>query len=398
MPCNEETEVLAPVLGPHVRAGDDPRTLMFLHGYGESADLASMSTVDLKKALAGKGHKLLPPVDAPLPLKSTEDLKWIPDEEYRAMCESGDLTAYAWYPFLAKGNEGGHRKEGVKDFEYRSTKEDQMKAAKVVVDAIDKLGGVDGIIGFSQGGELAYLVLEYLAGEDVPKYDWAKRLEFVATFGSEDPFLQRGGEKLKKVHAAKVFICYGEHDKDAEVDAVTAKKSLHNAGAIKAMTYRVMGLDHHMPKLSTDDGRGAYDAMIALMVRDRFCIYSENASAGANYGDFTPPEIGKKMAIEKAKTSGPRVLDELMADPTTSKFTWEIPPEAPPGWGMGRGEEWLIENCGLYRPMHPKWRELNPEKAKEVDEENRKLEAEREAAIKAEERRTGKKITSQGYK
>lgn len=61
------------------------------------------------------------------------------------------------------------------------------------------------------------------------------------------------------------------------------------------------------------------------------------------------------------KKTGHRAIDDLMNDPNTKMFTWEIPPEAPDGWGIGKGEEYLIKNCGLYRPDHPAWKELHPE-------------------------------------
>ena len=52
-----------------------------------------------------------------------------------------------------------------------------------------------------------------------------------------------------------------------------------------------------------------------------------------------------------------------MNDPNVPKFTWEIPPEAPPGWGLGdgSGENYLVEHCGLYRPENPIWQRLHPE-------------------------------------
>ena len=47
------------------------------------------------------------------------------------------------------------------------------------------------------------------------------------------------------------------------------------------------------------------------------------------------------------------------------KFKWEIPADAPAGWGQGyeKGEEYLIEHCGLCRPEHPLWQKLHPEGA-----------------------------------
>ena len=58
-----------------------------------------------------------------------------------------------------------------------------------------------------------------------------------------------------------------------------------------------------------------------------------------------------------------RAVEELLNHPKTVKSTWEIPPEAPPGWGQGKemGENYLIEHCGLFRPENPLWHKVHPE-------------------------------------
>ena len=131
------------------------KKVLFLHGFGESSLLAGMSTMDLKDVLKGGGYELLPTPDGFQKLQSASECEPITDVRYRKMVQAGDLDAFSWYP-LVKGLDGGHRTKG-KDFQHRAAQSDVTEAVTKLVDYITKLGGVDAIAGFSQGGELAYL-------------------------------------------------------------------------------------------------------------------------------------------------------------------------------------------------------------------------------------------------
>ena len=323
------------------------KKVLYLHGFGESELVAGMAAKDLKDTLTTAGYELLKVPDGFIPLKSKEECAPIVDPEYRKMVEAGDLEAFAWYPFV-KGDTGGHRKPPFEDFEFRTTAPAREEAVKKLVALIDKLGGVDAIVGFSQGGELAYLLCEYLGRPGV-SVKWSGRLKFIATFGSEDSFNQRGEAPAVLKQDTTFFIGYGEFDKDAVHDSQTAKTSLEKVGARKVVAHEIKGLDHHMPKKDAA-GTAAYKLMVEEMASafKPATVAPVAKKEGENYVD-------EKGILRFPDGRSVRALDDMMLDPNVPKFTWEIPPEAPPGWGIGKGEEWLIENCDLYRPEHPAW-------------------------------------------
>jgi hypothetical protein len=138
--------------------------VLFLHGYGESSMMSGMSTAALQKALkaANPGVEMLPVPDGYHKLKTDADLEPIEDEDYKKMCQDGELDAFAWFPLRdgRDSRDGGHRSKPARDFEFRSDSADVAAAVKKLCGDIDKMGGVDGVMGFSQGGELAYLLAE----------------------------------------------------------------------------------------------------------------------------------------------------------------------------------------------------------------------------------------------
>ena len=250
-----------------------------------------MSTAALKKSLKQVGAELLPVFDGYHKLKSPTDFLPIVDEDYRALCASGDLDAFCWYalkdPKLGIGS-GGSRAPPAKDFGFRADPAGMKDAVKKLCAWIDKKGGVDAICGFSQGGELAYLIAEGMASLAT-----RDKLKFIATFGSEDVYLQRGKapECVLPPHL-RFFICYGDGDDDAVVDSQTAKKTLEAAGASMAVTYMVKGLDHHMPK----EGDAAYKAMLN---------HFADAKLGVDVADEHKPKALASAAPSPAPSPSP---------------------------------------------------------------------------------------------
>jgi len=346
--------------------------VLFLHGFGESSLLAGMSTNDLKEVLKGAGHELLDAPNGWYSLKDAAASKYIADVEYRQMVMDGDLDAFSWIQ-IQDSKEGGHRRAGFKDFDGRPSQADTEVSVTKLVDFITKIGGVDAIIGFSQGGELAYYLCEHLGKPDV-KVPWADQLKFVGTFGSEDPFNKRGSEPVAMKNDVIFYISFGSKDVDAVHDSATCKASLDKAGARSVVINQVEGLDHHMPKNSDANGKIAYDKMLAEIAKAQKPFTPkptavaaapaavEPAATGAAVPDISDAPV-ERFGREKVFSFTNRAIDDLMNDPNTKMFTWEVPPEAPPGWGRGyeHGETYLVENCGLYRPDHPKWKELHPE-------------------------------------
>ena len=119
--------------------------VLFLHGFGESQLIASMAAHGLQEAVESAGHEFLPIPDGFLQLSGAAAVEPIVDAEYKKMVQSGELTAYAWYP-LVKGLTGGHRDPSCKDFDFRATPESQANAVAHTLKALrwsptDALGG-----------------------------------------------------------------------------------------------------------------------------------------------------------------------------------------------------------------------------------------------------------------
>jgi len=268
--------------------------VLFLHGFGESPMVAEVSADPLKSALEGGGAKFLPIPAGFKKLSTPDEMAAIGDPEYRQTCMDGALDAYAWYP-LVKGNEGGHRAPPAEDFAFRASPADTAEAVKQLKAMIEKANGVDAIMGFSQGGEMCYYMAEAL---DTLLPDHKKQLKFVATFGSEDSFLQRGKEPTSISSQLHFFICYGDGDADAVADSQTAAASLKKAGAGGVTTHKVAGLGHAMPK-----DAAVYKAMV-------------DAFKGAL--SAKPPEPEKPKAVP---------------------MPMKLPPK-PPGWGSAHFRPW----------------------------------------------------------
>ena len=266
---------------------------LFLHGFGESSLVASMSAEALGNFVKSKGARPLlvfiisrspfllfhlltlraphatltrclllcltgvtldASMDGFIHLKTAEDMLAIHDEEYKQLCQAGDLDAYCWYRLEKNRTEGGHRAAGFEDFGFRGSPSSIADAVDLLIKHIDKLGDVEALVGFSQGGELAYLVAEQFSRLSAKSQ---QQLCFVGTFGSEDSFNKRGSSPSPLPANLRFLICFGDGDPDAVHDSATTAKALTAAGAAYVKTLQVKGLDHHMPK----EGDGAYTVL-----------------------------------------------------------------------------------------------------------------------------------------
>jgi len=119
---------------------------------------------------------------------------------------------------------------------------------------IESIGGVDGLVGFSQGGELAYLLLESMSRLN---HTCQNKLKFIATFGSEDTFKNHGKKCPKLPPKLHFFVCYGDQDDDAVHDGPTTAKALKDAGG-NVTVKKITGHGHNMPK-----DKAVYKEMLA---------------------------------------------------------------------------------------------------------------------------------------
>ena len=286
--------------------------VLFLHGYGESTMTAEVSTRTLKQELSKKAVELLPLHNGSAQLSAGHEMVAIADPEYRAACESGAIEAYGWYILSPEQPARGHRAEPAKDFGYWATAYGQNAAIRALSKKIDAAGGVDGVIGFSQGGELAMLLAESLAESTSELSDASrKRLCFIATFGSEDPFTQRGEPPAAPLASGlHAFLSTGSDDVDGCADIVTAAAHLRTAGAALVETAQVAGLGHAMP-----EAEEPYAPMVALL--EKAIAARDEAAAAA----FQSEQSSKAEAAEQQK-----------APPATQPPM----PTKPEGWGEVR--------------------------------------------------------------
>ena len=245
-------------------------------------------------------------MDGFIHLKTAEDMVAIHDEEYKQMCQAGDLDAYCWYSLDKHRTDGGHRAAGVKDFSFRSSPSSIADAVEKLIKHIDKLGDVEALVGFSQGGELAYLMAEHFGKLSVKSQ---QQLCFIGTFGSEDSFTKRGSPPASLPHNLRFFICFGDGDEDAVHDSATTEKALAAAGAAYVKTLQVKGLDHHMPK----EGDGAYTVL--------WQIFSDAKAAKPIPGASRPSPSAPAPAPKPAATPTPTPAATGAADATATEET-----------------------------------------------------------------------------
>lgn len=120
----------------------------------------------------------------------------------------------------------------------------QNRAVSKLCAYIDELGGVDGVIGFSQGGDLCYLLAE---ATNQMSEESRERLQFMATFGAKDPFRQRKKWPASIMPTLKFYIFAGEGDKDSIRDSLSIGEAIKMAGAKYVAVHRVQGLGHGLP-------------------------------------------------------------------------------------------------------------------------------------------------------
>jgi predicted esterase len=300
-------------------AAEPTHTVLYLHGYGENGLIASYATLGLTAALAPRGFAIDSQLEGYIKLESDEDLDPIIDKEYMEMCKSGEFEAYAWSRFIKvtpeeeeeeaapSGGGGGfggvrrgHRIPSAPDFEHLDDPQTQSLAVEKLAEHINKLGGVDGLVGFSQGGAIACLLAE-AAGERLSA-SAQQRLRCIGVFGSEDPFTKRGvpprgGAVLASL---RFFVCFGERDDEARYDSETLGGGLAAAGVKEVRTCRVPELDHHMPP----EGDSAYEELLAVLERAvRPVRDPAEKGEGGGFGESAAGKTAEAAAPLKALAS-----------------------------------------------------------------------------------------------
>merc|ERR1712216_14213 len=209
--------------------------ILYLHGYANNPDLAEYQLETIKKVFGEKGQpwRFGPVLDTEI-IKGYQALTPadIPDvadmKELKELAESG-ANLYGYW------KETGKRGAG-------AVKEGPLKAAATkLIKHINSIGGVDGIVGFSQGGELACLVAERSKEITV-----GRGLRFIAAFGSEDVFKKRSIPLNPEGIAPKLCTFFAQGSEDDEAEGASLAEQFKKAGIADAKSYEFIG-GHIMP-------------------------------------------------------------------------------------------------------------------------------------------------------
>lgn len=184
-----------------------PKKLLFLHGYGDSPELAEAFQLGgFQKAFPGIKCSV---VAGPIKL-TTKDFDDMPKGELRDMAMAGDIDVYCHARTGSEESKAAH-KAGKHD-----------PALVPAVDSLEKRllkdGGYDILAGFSQGGQVIYQLLDRLPALNKRL---ANPVRMVAMWGSglyETPPPAHHMEGK-----VKAFVCQGEADSGHNCDACREK-------------------------------------------------------------------------------------------------------------------------------------------------------------------------------
>ena len=225
-----------------------PAKLLYLHGYGENKMTAVMQIGDLNHVLKSACADLIN-IEGFEQITTLQDTYPIypADPEYARTVLKGDLgKAYFWWPLhVPKCPEKGDKGETWRVYS-KETVEVQLTAVRKLAEHIEKLGGVDGIVGFSMGGEMAYLLLQHL---NVLSEASRAKLKFIGTVGSEHILAKIPLSKpmLSEVpHKLAFWLAYGELDEEASEDVPKLADDLKALGH-RVVTRKLEKMGHRMP-------------------------------------------------------------------------------------------------------------------------------------------------------
>lgn len=222
-------------------------TVLYLHGYGDNRMVASLQAGDMRHVVES-AYADVHIIEAFEQVKTHEDTYPIypADPEYARTVLKGDMgKAYFWWkltvPVCPKKDDPG---DLWRHYD-KETEEIQVAAVKKLAEHIERLGGVDGIVGFSMGGEMAYLLLQHL---ELLSPAHQKKLKFIGTVCSEHILSKIPLSKpFKLPHKMGFWLAYGEEDPEAVVDVPKAAEFFRDAGA-HVVVRKLEKQGHTMPK------------------------------------------------------------------------------------------------------------------------------------------------------
>jgi hypothetical protein len=231
------------------------RSILYLHGFGNSADMATLQIGGLQQALDATIHRL-----NGFHALDEEQVKLgagIPQEVKELW---PDFPLFSWYSIRrVEAPEGSTDRPVNWPVSFGAVE----AARDRIVDHIVKSGGYDGVVGFSQGASMAMLVAERVSEINALV---ARKLKFVGCFACANSiFICRGGEPPNAAPAysapgtmvgLRAFFCAGSDDPFSGPDKISAlEESFRVAGAdVAACMWEGV---HRMPP----PGHQAYQSM-----------------------------------------------------------------------------------------------------------------------------------------
>jgi predicted esterase len=207
MEHNESTDSLTPGPGYHIKEWSH-RKILFLHGFGGCEDVAELQT-DGFRILGWDVHILVS--DIKLTRKEIQDSKVLDETSKRYGLEgagkgNGNLPKSptklsTWFHWMKE-----------EDGTIRHNEAEAEHSIDLILDHIVSLGGVDGIIGFSQG---AYLAVRCAERRSVLREAGCEReLEFIGAYSlGRTAWDVRGtGSPVGSLAGLLVYVCAGTND------------------------------------------------------------------------------------------------------------------------------------------------------------------------------------------
>jgi predicted esterase len=230
--------------------------VLFLHGFGGCEMIASLQIAGLRQL--GWNVRVLEGF-IPLTRHDIETGAGL-DDNMRKNGLAGTIRLTSWYPVERKG-----------DMNWPRAYADVEQARDRIVEHVVSLGGVDGIVGFSQGASMAILCAE--AAERI-NARCERQLRFVAGF-SPGPtvFITRGHDIAEGACAGLLaFLCSGEADSVGGAEHLPVMEKKLVGGGAKAVVHKWAG-GHKMPPPEDDAYERLRDATDELLTpMQRFCM------------------------------------------------------------------------------------------------------------------------------
>jgi len=271
------------------------RKVLCFHGFGQTADLFTMPVMKLTKQLPEfqfevmeGSHHLTKSTEFDIISDSAEGV----GSELANLGREGVLQLCGYWP-LALTKKRDARGNLITN---PSSAHFIDRAVKQAFAAIEACGGVEGLVGFSQGGELAYTLLERWSQAPAAV---RKQLKWVATFGSEDLHADAVEPPAMEAIPAgiRLFLCCGnQRDKKGFLDPTGVQ-------AVSTLAARFSAAQVPCCELMWDGGHqlpdGLHAASVYGQLRDFINCKESQLPAAAAVRDASDTAAVERSSLEQ---------------------------------------------------------------------------------------------------